>query len=246
MCWVCHKALLVNFYPSQNPGTNLPRRDVTPTGKCTLGFGMRVQYCCLKPWFQEKVNCSDHQTQIQWNKVNYPNCILLQRNLIYWQIQFVESDDQRHHSEHRINKILSEVNKPGDSQLPASLLLPQLPGLPGHGHTTPGTGHPQTPDELKLAALSFYQNELNQLHKLPTTDQYQSEEDSNQVCFLHLIRDSVISLNYYKLFRLSLRTVIKTQLKRKKKIRITKRTILKLVAQDHFPCSRPSLITVLV
>ena len=48
----------------------------------------------------------------------------------------------------------------------------------------------------------------------------------------------------YIICRLSLRTVIKTQLRRKKKIRITKRTISKVL--DHFPCCRLNLITVLV
>ena len=71
--------------------------------------------------------------------------------------------DERQHSEHRINKILSEVNKSGESH---------------HAHH-PALLLPNNTEELKLAALSFYQNELSQLQKLPggILQGDQSEED---------------------------------------------------------------------
>ena len=70
-------------------------------------------------------------------------------------------------SEHRINKILSEVKPELPPQLPASLLLPSLPAPPSQAAS----------EELKLAALSFYQSELgSQLAK----DQDQDTEDSDK------------------------------------------------------------------
>ena len=70
-------------------------------------------------------------------------------------------------SEHRINKILSEVKPELPAQLPASLLLPSLPAPPSQAAS----------EELKLAALSFYQSELgSQLAK----DQDQDIEDSDK------------------------------------------------------------------
>ena len=76
--------------------------------------------------------------------------------------------EERHHSEHRINKILSEVNKSAD----------KFPLAEPH----PALLLPNNTDELKLAALSFYQNELSQLQKLPVGMQgEQSEEDNGQV-----------------------------------------------------------------
>ena len=92
---------------------------------------------------------------------------------------------------------------PGATHLPPSLLLPSLP----HGG--------QASDEtLKLAALSFYQNEINQLHKLPgatnptaaASDQSETEE-SNQVENIWTFR----KLFHHPLLRLSQRTVTRTQ-----------------------------------
>lgn len=67
--------------------------------------------------------------------------------------------EERQHSEHRINKILSEVNKSGE----------KFPGLAGESHHAhhPALLLPNNTEELKLAALSFYQSELSQLQKLP-------------------------------------------------------------------------------
>ena len=74
--------------------------------------------------------------------------------------------EERQHSEHRINKILSEVNKSGEK-------------FPGLGEPHPALLLPNNTEELKLAALSFYQNELSQLQKLPggILQGDQSEED---------------------------------------------------------------------
>ena len=91
-----------------------------------------------------------------------------------------DREERHHHSEHRINKILSEVNKSAE----------KFPGLSEphhhqHHHQPQLAPHhpalllPNNTEDLKLAALSFYQNELSQLGKLPggLTQGDQSEED---------------------------------------------------------------------
>ena len=91
-----------------------------------------------------------------------------------------ESEREDRNSEHRINKILSEVNKSHESLLPKfptmenpqtsqSLLLPNLPSLP----TSQGS------EDLKLA-LSFYQNEINQLQKLPHSENFEPENQPSE------------------------------------------------------------------
>lgn len=90
-----------------------------------------------------------------------------------------EADREDRNSEHRINKILSEVNKSHDNFLPKfpsfepnpqvsqSLLLPNLPTHPKPQHGVPGSGPGS--EDLKLA-LSFYQAEINHLQKLPNSE----------------------------------------------------------------------------
>lgn len=91
-----------------------------------------------------------------------------------------ESEREDRNSEHRINKILSEVNKSHESLLPKfttmenpqtsqSLLLPNLPSLP----TSQGS------EDLKMA-LSFYQNEINQLQKLPHSENFEPENQPSE------------------------------------------------------------------
>ena len=76
-----------------------------------------------------------------------------------------DREERHHHSEHRINKILSEVNKSGEK-------------FPGLGEPHPALLLPNNTEELKLAALSFYQNELSHLQKLPVSSE---ETDLGQV-----------------------------------------------------------------
>ena len=111
----------------------------------------------------------------------------------------MEAERQAHHStEHRINKILGEA-KPEPSlstSLPASLLLPSLPSaggqlsamsqLSGLAGPPPQLGGVNTDTELKLAALSFYQNELSQLQSRareesePETENKEEQEESDR------------------------------------------------------------------
>ena len=99
----------------------------------------------------------------------------------------LEVDRHTHTStEHRINKLLGEV-KPDTGlssvSLPASLLLPSLPTAGGQlsamSQLSSLAGPPQlaaNTDELKLAALSFYQNELSQLQSRAA----ESESEENK------------------------------------------------------------------
>ena len=69
----CPKEPCQNSSPNLNPGTSWQRRVGIPTARCMLGYGMKAQYCFSKPWYQEKENFWDQETQIQWNKVRTQN-----------------------------------------------------------------------------------------------------------------------------------------------------------------------------
>ena len=116
-------------------------------------------------------------------------------HLLHYLAPLPEEREERHHSsEHRINKILSEVNK--------SSVIPEQ-------HPHPGLLLPNNTDELKLAALSFYQNELSQLQKIPSgIHGDQSEEDHGQVS-RNIQREGNISFKI--IFRMSPRTATRTQ-----------------------------------
>ena len=106
-----------------------------------------------------------------------------------------ERQQAAHHhasTEHRINKILGEA-KPEPSlstSLPASLMLPSLPitaggQLSAMSQLSGLTGPPQlgvnNDTELKLAALSFYQNELSQLQsRAGARDEVEDEKEEQE------------------------------------------------------------------
>ena len=105
----------------------------------------------------------------------------------------MEAERQAHHStEHRINKILGEA-KPEPSlstSLPASLLLPSLPTaggqlsamsqLSGLAGPPPQLGGVNTDELSKLAALSFYQNELSQLQSRAGAREMEETEENKE------------------------------------------------------------------
>ena len=107
---------------------------------------------------------------------------------------FLCPDTTEDRSEDRINKILSEVNKSAD----------KFPLTEPH----PALLLPNNTDELKLAALSFYQNELSQLQKLPVgMHGEQSEEDNGQVG--QMTGGLQRNISYQIIFRMSPRTATK-------------------------------------
>jgi len=87
-----------------------------------------------------------------------------------------ESEREERNSEHRINKILSEVNKSHES------LLPKFPSMEPHPQVSQSLLLPNLPtsqgsEDLKMA-LSFYQNEINQLQKIPGSENFDPESQT--------------------------------------------------------------------
>ena len=100
---------------------------------------------------------------------------------------------QAHHStEHRINKILGEAKPEPNlsTSLPASLLLPSLPTAGGQlsamsqlsslAGPPPQLGGVNTDELSKLAALSFYQNELSQLQSRAGAREMEETEENKE------------------------------------------------------------------